>query len=399
MRWLKFYLIISSLLGHIAILTFWLKEPALVYEAKQKFERELIARGYIKAKPMSDSSMAAVQQEIKRIFKPWQPFENVNKISGIWLNEQPMTDIAEAMAQLKNGDVLKIGPGIYRQAMLVQADDVTIEGFGDVIFEKATVGNKGLFVVQGQRTTIKNITCRFVQVADGNGACVRLEGRDLVLDHVYFHSSQTGLLETASQGGTVTVLNSRFAQLGFKGQAHGIYLNSADLQFKHSQMLASKDAGHGIKSRGKITQIQNSILASLASDDSRLVDISNGGLLQITDSIMQEGPNSQNLQLIGFGLEQLQQDTNKVILERNLVIADHNGASHLLKTVNNQVETDITNNVFIGPLVQSAAANIVFEDRAEAGIVAAPALPFTKAICGTTQQPAPTCPLQPENSE
>lgn len=399
MRWLKFYLIVTGLLGHLAFLTFWLKEPALVYEAKQKFERELIARGYVKAKPMSDSSMAAVQQEIKRIFKPWQPLENVSNSRGVWLNDKPMPDIPEALRQLKNGDVLKIGPGIYQQAMLIQADDVTIEGLGEVVFEKATVANKGLIVVQGQRTTIRNIECRQVQVADGNGACVRLEGKDLNLEHVYFHSSQTGVLETSAQGGTVNVSDSRFAQLGFGGQAHGIYLNSADLQFKQSQMLAAKDAGHGIKSRGRITQIQNSILASLGSDDSRLIDISNGGFLQVTDSILQEGPNSQNLQLIGFGLEKLQQDSNKVILERNLVLVDHDGTSQLLKTVNNQVETEITNNVFVGRLVHDAPSNIVFEDRAEASISAAPALPFTKSICGTTRQPAPTCPLLTTLSE
>ena len=393
MRWLKFYLIACGLLGHLALVALWLKEPALVYEARQKLQRELIARGYLPTPPLSDSSIAAVQQQIAEVFLPWQPHPTDVIPQGIWLNGQVIADLATAVSQLKNGDLLQIGPGLYQQAVTITADDVTIEGLGHVVFEKATTDNKGIFVIRGQRNILKNIECHGISVRDGNGACVRFEGKDLRLEHVYFHNSQTGLLETSTDGGTVTVSDSRFSQLGFGGQAHGIYINSADLIFERSLMLASKDTGHGIKSRGAITKIQQSILATLGSNDSRLVDISNGGFLQITDSILQEGPNSENFQLIGIGLEQLKHSASRVVLERNLVIVDRENSAQLLKTVNNTVKTEIRSNVFIGPLLSDAPDNIRFDDREDAGIVQAPALPLTTAICGSATQPLPNCPL------
>lgn len=399
MRWLKFYLIACGLVGHLALLALWLKEPALIYEARQKLQRELIARGYLPTPPLADSSQAAVGQQLAQVFLPWQPVPSDAIPQGIWLNGQVVPDLASAQAQLKNGDLLQIGPGIYQQSLLISADDVTIEGMGHVIFEKAAADNKGLFVLRGQRTTLKNIECRGIQVSDGNGACVRFEGKDLTLEHVYFHSSQTGLLETSANAGSIVIKNSRFAQLGFAGQAHGIYLNSADLLFQHSLMLAAKDAGHGIKSRGASTQISSSILATLGSDDSRLVDIANGGFLQITDSILQEGPNSQNFQLIGFGLEQLKHPSSQLVLQRNLVIIDRDSAAQLVKTVNNSVQTEINSNVFVGPLLQDAPDNISFADRSDAGIAPAPALPLTKPICGSAQTPLPACPLQAVPSE
>jgi hypothetical protein len=158
-------------------------------------------------------------------------------------------------------------------------------------------------------------------------------------------------------------------------------------------MIAAKDAGHGIKSRGPSTIITESILATLGSDDSRLVDISNGGELSIEDSILQEGKHSQNFQLIGFGLEGLKYLSNKVSFTRNLVLSDAEAPSQLIKVANDSVSVSAQQNLFIGAILQDYPDNRVIADRQQAGIAAEPALPFTKAICGSAGQKNPRCPL------
>ncbi len=395
MRWFKNYLMICGLVGHLLLLGCWLLLPELVFEARQKLSQEMQERGYI-SMPAPELRIAAdLPTQIKQVFKPWQPNQQSSaEKTGIWLNQQQVPDLDTALQQLKNGDLLQIGAGIYRQALTINVNDVTIEGLGNVIFESAAANNKAMFLLTGNNTTLKNLQCRNIQVSDGNGSCVRLEGKNLTLEHVYFHASQSGVLETSAQGGTVYISNSRFEQLGYGGQAHGIYLNSANLHFHRSQMIASKDAGHGIKSRGQSTIITESILATLGSDDSRLVDISNGGELSIEDSILQEGKHSQNFQLIGFGLEGLKHLNNKVNLTRNLVLSDTEAPSQLLKVANDRVSVSAQQNLFIGAILQDYPDNRVMSDRQQAGIAAEPALPFTKAICGSAGQESPRCPLQ-----
>jgi len=395
MRWLKNYFLWFGILVHIGAGLGWFLLPELVYEAKQKLTRELQARGVLAA-PLPELQKAPdLPAQIQQAFKPWQPdVSRFPEKTGIWLNHTAVADLTTALNQLKQGDLLQIGAGVYQQALTIAVDDVTVEGLGLVIFENATANNKAMFYLKGNRISLKNLECRGIKVADGNGACVRLEGQGLTLDHVYFHHSQTGLLETAGNSGNVIVQNSRFEQLGHGGQAHGIYLNFANLLFEHSVMIAAKDAGHGIKSRGFSTIISKSILATLGSDDSRLVDISNGGQLQISDSILQEGPYSQNFQLLGFGLEGLKHAEHNVKLTRNLIISDRAAPSQLLKVADQTISVNASENLLIGNILHDLPGSRELKNRELAGLPAAPMLPFTIAICGSYDQEKPGCPLQ-----
>jgi len=395
MRWFKNYFMLCGMLGHLLLAALWLTWPELVLNAKQKLRLELQNQGFIAAPAAVERVASDLPAQITQVFKAWQaePQSQPEK-TGIWLNQRQVADLTTAMQQIKNGDLLQIGAGTYQQALTINADDVTIEGLGAVLFETATVNNKAMFLIKGNRATLKNLQCRNIKVSDGNGSCVRLEGQGLTLEHVYFYASQSGVLETSGQGGTVYVNNSRFEQLGHSGQAHGIYLNSANLHFHRSLMIAAKDGGHGIKSRGGKTIISESILASLGSDDSRLVDISNGGELSIEDSILQEGAQSQNFQLLGFGLEGLKHLTNKVLLQRNLILSDREGQSQLIKVANDSVSVIAKDNLIIGTVLHDYPDNRLIEDRQQAGIAPAPALPLTKAICGAGSLDNPRCPLQ-----
>jgi hypothetical protein len=393
-RWLKNYFLWCGVLAHVGVALGWFLLPELVYEAKQKLKRELQEQGYLATPPPQLQIAADLPSQIQQVFKTWQPdLTRFPEKKGIWLNEREVADLTTALNQLKAGDLLQIGSGTYQQALTIDVDDVTIEGLGKVVFENATANEKAMFYIKGNRVAIKNLECSGIKVADGNGACVRFEGQGLTLDHVYFHHSQTGLLETSAKGGSIIVQNSRFEQLGHAGQAHGIYLNTANLLFDRSLMIAAKDAGHGIKNRGASTIISKSILATLGSDDSRLVDISNGGQLQISDSILQEGAYSQNFQLLGFGLEGLKYQDNSVKLTRNLIISDRTEPSHLLKVANNTVSVSATENLLIGDILHDYPENRMIDSREDAGLAAAPMLPFTVAICGSNGAENPACPL------
>jgi hypothetical protein len=297
-------------------------------------------------------------------------------VNEIWLDGVPVESLQLALKHAKHNSVVMLGAGDYEQAAVVKKNNVTIEGMnGSRIHTKTTQG-KAAIVVKGNDTIIKNIECFNIKVKHKNGACVRLEGRNLTLENVYFHDSQQGLL-TNSKPGSIYILNSRFERLGKSGKAHGIYVGGGRLFIKGSSFLSTKDQGHEIKSRASETRIENSVIASLNGNDSRLVDIPNGGKLSITDSVLGQGPNSVNWNLIGFGLEGYKYKENSVTLIGNIFILERERGNKVLDVKNQHADLDITQNAFIGRLGKESFgdSNFYFDDRESAGLDAFPALP------------------------
>src|SRR6267154_613385 len=74
-----------------------------------------------------------------------------------------------AAAVAKNGDHIEIEPGQYFDCAVWNADNLVIEGTGSgvVITDKTCMG-KGLFVIEGNNTTVRNLTLTSARVPDTN---------------------------------------------------------------------------------------------------------------------------------------------------------------------------------------------------------------------------------------
>ena len=293
------------------------------------------------------------------------------------------SDISTAVSALKTGDELFIAAGTYNTPLTISKNDITITGIGHVVLQRGVTAGKGFILSKGNNLTINNIECRDIAVRDGNGACVRQEGVNLTLRHVFFHSSQEGVLETSRKAGVIKIVNSRFERLGFNGQAHGIYTNKASLYIEQSLFIAAKSQGHAIKVRGKKLTVENSIIVSLSSDDSRLIDMPNGGELLVVNSLLGQGPNSVNGQLIGYGLEGMSHQRNTINLIDNVIYLERLGSNYMLALPkdNSLITLTQNNNMIIGEDSShfTDAANTYFSDRAELGLPLYPKLP--KSFC------------------
>jgi hypothetical protein len=289
---------------------------------------------------------------------------------------KPYKNLQKAFDAAKDGSIIELPAGRFNQAGTLKANSVTISGSDNktILFDKTT-GGKGLLVIKGDNTIIRNIECFGVQVSDKNGACVRLEGKNLELDRVYFHDSQQGLL-TSSKPGNILIRNSKFERLGQIGRAHAIYVGGGILTIQDSQFLSSRDEGHEIKSRAKETFIERTIIASLNGKDSRLIDIPNGGILMISDSVLQQGNKTSNWNLIGFGQEGYKYKYNDVGLFGNIVIMDRQNGSHVLDIKSKKVKPEISGNAFIGKHKDKFNdSNFVFATREDAKMAPYPFLP------------------------
>lgn len=374
MKFITKYLFLSGISAHLFVIGLLFFQPHLVnkmtskimnkyYSWQKNNDYDALTHGDIKSLP----------DEISSVFLPWKPDDfYIDMTQAYAVNGVPFTSISKAIAALKDGDELLIAAGTYHSSIVITQNNITIKGVGHVIFDGGVTQGKGLILSKGNNLTVQNIECKNISVRDGNGACIRQEGVNLTLQNVFFHQSQEGVLETAREPGIINIYNSRFERLGYKGQAHGIYTNKAELYIEKSLFIAAKSEGHAIKVRGSKLSISSSIITSLSSDDSRLIDMPNGGELQIKNSLLAQGPNSVNGQMIGFGLEGITQSNNNIQLVNNLVYLERLGANILLALPKQASMINVIQdkNMIIGKDTSDFLndSNIYFSDRVELGL-------------------------------
>jgi hypothetical protein len=231
--------------------------------------------------------------------------------------------LAEAVAQANPGDTVLLSPGIYQQAALVTVSGITIKGEPGAHLKGRAVEGKAALVVRADDVVIEGIECSGIRVRDHNGACIRIEGRNITIRDVNFHDNQEAVL--GGVGGYVLVEDSVFERNGFNGGfAHGLYVGrKVELfHFRRNKLLSTKDEGQGVKSRAAKTVIEDNIIAGLDSRDSRAIDIPNGGEIVIRRNILQKGPKSSNSQMIGLGLEGKLHNVNLATITENVIIFD-----------------------------------------------------------------------------
>lgn len=376
-KFLLGYLVAVGLGVHLLLLGAWLARPDLVWRVQQV--------ALAKLRPHLPHALAFLgttagrtdpPARIAAILPPWRPdLTNALPPGTIQISGHPYPNLQAAARALRDGDVLQIGPGVYHQALVIRRHDVTLQGLGHVVFEGATAEGKAALVLKGNNTQVRNIECRGITVSDRNGACIRLEGAGLLVEHVYFHHGEEGIL-TGRQPGRVTVRDSRFELLGKAGRAHGIYTGGGQLEILDSQFLSAVDEGHEIKSRSLSTRIERSIIASLDGNDSRLLDLPHGGLLVIRDSILEEGPASVNSDLVGVGLEGRLHPQQRIELRGNIILLDNPAPNRLLHRADGIPAPEFEQNLVIGMAkAQLPGLNAWLEDRAAADLPAYPALP------------------------
>nr|WP_067297812.1 right-handed parallel beta-helix repeat-containing protein [Marinobacterium profundum] len=302
------------------------------------------------------------------------------KPGQIMLNSQPMPNIATAFKRAKDNNLIEISAGHYRQAAVLTAHNVTIRAEkGAVLYGRAVEG-KAALVLKGNNTTIEGLECHSISVRDGNGKCIRLEGKGVTLRNVYFHHAQGGILGSR-KGGDIVIEDSLFEHLGSESFSHGVYsLSPTRLIIRNSRFLNNRNGAHEIKSRSFYTEITGSVVAAAQSRDSRLVDVSQGGVLILKNNIFIEGPFSENHDLLSWGVEGKLHPQGSIEIVGNLFISDK-AVSNLISIRDAPAQLAIFNNVGVGEIRGlEAGDNLLFENREVLSISPSPAIPSIEKI-------------------
>src|SRR5439155_13019403 len=112
--------------------------------------------------------------------------------------------LAAAVAVASDGDTIDVTAGTYTDDFVHINKDLTIEGIGGMahfVADEPIPNGKAILIVNAD-------------VTDGNGAGIRHEGGNLILNNDYFHDNEEGILGGNDLSGNITINNSEFAHNG-----------------------------------------------------------------------------------------------------------------------------------------------------------------------------------------
>jgi Repeat of unknown function (DUF5648) len=244
---------------------------------------------------------------------------------------------AAAVAQA--GDVVRIDAGDYRGDVATwSASNLSICGVGGrarLFADGRSAQGKAIWVVSGADTVIDSVEFHDAKVADLNGAGIRAEHQrgGLRVINSGFYDNENGILSSAGPI-TISIERSEFARNctgRTDGQTHNIYIGAINQLTVTSSYFHETRYGHNLKSRARVSVVENSYLMDgPTGPSSYLADFSNGGQVFLRGNLFHKGPAAPNRVAIAYGAEGLAA-----------------GGTHTLEMVHNTVVMTRPNSSFL----------------------------------------------------
>lgn len=106
---------------------------------------------------------------------------------------------------------------------------------------------------------------------------------------------------------TVRIEYSEFGHHGYgDGYSHNLYIGHIDSLIFRYNYSHHADVGHELKSRAWVNVIEYNRFSNESDGTaSREIDLPNGGQAYLIGNVIQQGLQSQNSNMVGFGMEEL----------------------------------------------------------------------------------------------
>ena len=280
-----------------------------------------------------------------------------NTSATTWLvgPSQTYTMPSQVSTLVQNGDTVLIEAGLYAGDVAKwTADDLVLKGTGGMaqLFSNGLVhSGKGIWLIQGDNALVENIEFAEAACVDENGAGIRQEGTNLTVRHCYFHDNENGILCGVDPNSDILIEYSEFYNNGFgDGYSHNLYIGHINsLTFQHNYTHHT-DVGHELKSRAANNYIlYNRFGEEATGTASRSIDLPNGGLAIILGNVIEQGPNSQNSNIIGYGMEGTTNTSDTAMYVINNTIVNNKTTGSFIQVPNGTDYCSVKNNIFAGP--------------------------------------------------
>ncbi len=286
---------------------------------------------------------------------------------------------------VQDGDTIEIEVATYTGTASLavwQRNNLVIRGIGGrphLVADGQYIWGKGIWVLAGNDITVEDIEFSGAAVPDQNGAGIRLDGTGMTVRRCYFHHNQNGILTSNPNAGEILIEYTEFAESGYgDGYTHNVYVGHVDkltFRFNYSHHAI---VGHNLKSRAKENLIYcNRIMDEADGKSSRLIDLPNGGLSIVMGNLLMEGPQSENNNLVGYGLEGLSNEgPHEFYFVNNTCVSRRPGNTLFLDVKDGSQVVNVSNNIFahtgtatlINGTATTELTNLLLPDLSAAGL-------------------------------
>lgn len=209
--------------------------------------------------------------------------------------------LADAVEAIGGGaGTIRIAPGRYRDCAVQEAGRIAFVAAqpGTAIFDAAICEGKATLVLRGRSARVEGLVFTHMEVADGNGAGIRIERGDLFVTGSRFVDGQSGILSAIDPSGTITIDRSTFSGLGLHPDgngAHSLYVGQYGALRVTRSRFERGTGGHYLKSRAPRIEVTDS-----SFDDSNgrttnyLIDLPEGATGRIAGNVFVNGPRKEN---------------------------------------------------------------------------------------------------------
>lgn len=223
----------------------------------------------------------------------------------------PATESLQALVRAAApGSAITVPPGIYRSGLIIDKS-LKVSFAGARLW--GVYGGKGVLNVKCDacRVVVEDLVVEggHAGCTGGNCAGIKAEGRDfhLTVRRAHIDGTVMGIL-TDNRGGTLILEDSVIQNTGAIGRpatlAHGIYAGLIDRLIVRRSVIRNANAdGHLIKSRARLSRLEDTSVLGLQGRHSRSIDLPCGGAFEVEDTVIQHGENTDNTDVIAIGTE------------------------------------------------------------------------------------------------
>ncbi len=206
-----------------------------------------------------------------------------------------------------------IAPGTYRQCAVQEQGVIIYEAAepGSVTLAGRACEGKASLVLRGTGAEVHGLTFSNINVADGNGAGIRLEQGSLNVAHARFENSQQGILTADDPGSRIYITRSTFTGLGTcendAGCAHSLYIGNYGALTVRESRFERGTGGHYLKARAAQVVVEgNSFDDANGRTTNYMIDLPAGSIGRIADNWFVQGRDKENYSaFIALGAEDL----------------------------------------------------------------------------------------------
>lgn len=266
-----------------------------------------------------------------------------------------MRSISVAAAMARDGDTIEIEAGDYLADVAVfKQSNLTLRGVGAsrprLIASGASAEGKAIWVIRGGQVTVENIEFRDARVPDKNGAGIRFERGNLTVRNCKFENNENGILSASGTDMLLDIENSEFGHNGAgDGRSHNIYIGHIGRLTVTGSYFHHARTGHLLKSRARESHIfYNRLTDETGGKASYELDLPNGGRAYVVGNLIEQNSQTENSNIIAFGVEGYQKKgRNELYLINNTIVDNRPNTGNILLLQSGPDKVTLMNNLLI----------------------------------------------------